>query len=135
MKKEQIQTEVDASYLYGILADAEKEETIASIFREMSEIEKGHAQAFLKKAGLPPELPPPSGRAKTLKWIGSIFGNDYILGVLMDTEKRLAGSIQSLRVATGTQPSLSDTAHVSILKNILSGSTNTQGSTITRFEQ
>ncbi len=135
MKLEQIQTEVDASYLYGILADAEKEETIASIFREMSDIEKGHALAFLKKSGLPQQLPPPSMRAKVLKTIGKVFGNDYILGVLMDTEKRLAGSIQSLRVATGTQPSLSDTAHVSILKNILSGTGNTQGSTITRFEQ
>lgn len=135
MKIEQIQTEVDASYLYGILAAAEKDEAIAAIFREMSDIEKGHALAFLKKSGLPQELPPPSGRARVLKMIGGLFGNDYILGVLMDTEKRLAGSIQTLRTTSGTKPSLSDTAHVSILKNILSGSTNTQGTTITRFEQ
>ena len=30
---------------------------------------------------------------KILKNIGKVFGNDYILGVLMDTEKRIAGSI------------------------------------------
>jgi hypothetical protein len=32
-------------------------------------------------------LPLPSKRAKVLKLIGKIFGYDYVLGVLLDTEK------------------------------------------------
>lgn len=44
-----IQTEVDASYLYSQLAKHEEDELVADIFRQMSEIEKGHAEAFLKK--------------------------------------------------------------------------------------
>jgi Rubrerythrin len=44
-----IQTEVDACYLYRKLADNETEETIASVFHQMSEIEKSHAEAFLQK--------------------------------------------------------------------------------------
>ena len=33
MKREQIQTEVDAAYLYSVLAEAEKDEAIATIFQ------------------------------------------------------------------------------------------------------
>lgn len=42
----QVQTEVDASYLYGVLAKYEANSEIAEIFSEMSEIEMSHARAF-----------------------------------------------------------------------------------------
>ena len=44
-----IQTEVDASYLYHLLAENEKDENVAKVFVQMSEIEHGHALAFMKK--------------------------------------------------------------------------------------
>ena len=135
MKREQIQTEVDAAYLYSVLAEAEKDEAIATIFREMCEIEKSHALAFLQKSGQQLPMPAPSMRAKILKNIGKVFGNDYILGVLMDTEKRIAGSIINHKKSMGESPTMTDTAHVSILQNILDGSATTPGSTVARFEQ
>ena len=59
-----IQTEVDASYLYGILADHEIDVQVAKIFRSMQEIELSHAEAFMKKRGLDLILlPKPSRRA------------------------------------------------------------------------
>ena len=68
-----IQTEVDASFLYALLAEHEEDANVAHVFREMSEIEMGHAKAFLKSKGLPDTaMPGPSGRAKTLKRIGKI---------------------------------------------------------------
>ncbi len=135
MKIEQIQTEVDAAYLYSVLAESEKDKAIASIFREMSEIEKSHALAFLQKMGQSNTMPPPSMRARILKTIGKIFGNDYILGVLMDTEKRIAGSIVNNKKSAGMSPTMIDTAHVSILRNILDGSATTPASSVARFEQ
>jgi rubrerythrin len=48
-----IQTEVDASFLYALLAEHEEDSNVAHVFREMSEIEMGHAKAFLKSKGLP----------------------------------------------------------------------------------
>lgn len=38
-----IQIEVDASYLYKVLADNEDDANVAHVFNEMSEIEKSHA--------------------------------------------------------------------------------------------
>ncbi len=136
MTNKSIQTEVDASFLYGILADNEPDEAIASIFRKMSGIEQDHALAFMKKNNPDAsQLPDPSRRARVLKSIGKVFGYDYVLGVLLDTEKSLSTSILRSRKRTQQAGSLSDTAHVTILKNILNTRTKISGSNLARFEK
>ncbi|MEO6302517.1 MAG: VIT1/CCC1 transporter family protein [Bacteroidia bacterium] len=131
-----IQTEVDASFLYSLLAEHEKDENVANVFRQMSEIEKGHALAFLKKNNMEAsQLPMPSGNAKVLKIIGKLFGYDYVLGVLLDTEKSISGSIAVARKKDKTPISISDTAHVTILKNILNSNSKISGSNLARFEK
>jgi VIT1/CCC1 family predicted Fe2+/Mn2+ transporter len=136
MNLKNIQTEVDASFLYRILAENETDNTIAQIFYQMSEIEKSHAVAFLKKLELDEShMPPPSGRAKVLKSLGRILGYDYILGVLLDTEKSLSSSILQSRKNLQQADSLSDTAHVTILKNILSSKAKVSGTDLARFEK
>jgi len=131
-----IQTEVDASFLYALLAEHEEDEQVAKVFREMSEIEMGHARAFLKSKGLPDSaMPAPSGRAKTLRRIGRIFGYDYVLGVLLDTEKALSAGVLNARKQQGMKNSISDTAHVSILRNILHSNKNIAGASLARFEK
>ncbi|HLO60616.1 MAG TPA: VIT1/CCC1 transporter family protein [Bacteroidales bacterium] len=136
MKLSNIQTEVDASFLYRILGENEEDKTISQVFFQMSDIEKSHAVAFLKKINLDEShMPPPSARAKMLKSIGRIIGYDYVLGVLLDTEKSLSSSILRARKNMSQTESLSDTAHVAILKNILNTKTRVSGSDLARFEK
>jgi rubrerythrin len=79
MKHKNLQTEIDASYLYRKLAEHETDSTIAEVFRQMSDIENGHATAFAKKENVSLEqLKKPSWRAKTLDFIGRVFGYDYV---------------------------------------------------------
>lgn len=52
MKSKAIQTEIDASYLYQKLAENEKDGVIANVYKQMSAIERGHAEAFAKKANM-----------------------------------------------------------------------------------
>lgn len=131
-----IQTEIDASYLYKVLGDHEEDPNIASVFHQMSDIERGHAIAFMKKNNLDISKPlPPSTKARILNTIGKIFGNDYILGVLLDTERSLSSSIIISRKRINANSSLSDTAHVTILKNILNNQPNVSGSNLARFEK
>lgn len=131
-----IQTEVDTGFLYKILAENEKDPHVARVFTEMSEIEHSHALAFLKKNNLDiSHLPPPSGRAKVLRFIGKVFGYDYILGVLLDTEKSISSSIVKVKRKSNAAPSLSDTSHVTILKNILNNHQDISGSNLARFEK
>lgn len=131
-----IQVEVDASYLYRILATHESDAHIAEIFMQMSEIEMGHAKAFLKANNLSEsQMPEPSGRAKILNKIGKVFGYDYVLGVLLDTEKSLSSSILKARRKSSMPSSISDTSHVSILKNIMYKSGIQSSQQLSKFEK
>lgn len=136
MNLKNIQTEIDAAFLYGLLAEKEEDPNVAAVFRQMSEIEQGHARAFAKKFKLDPaQLPHPSGRAKTLALIGKVLGYEYVLGVLLDTEKSISTAISGARRQSKTASSISDTAHVTILKNILNSSKTVSGSNLARFEK
>jgi VIT1/CCC1 family predicted Fe2+/Mn2+ transporter len=133
--KKGVQTEIDASYLYKKLAEHEDDSTIASVFRQMSEIEKGHAAAFIKKNGNKEAIISPSWRARLLNFIGRVFGYDYLLGVLMDTEKSISYATieskkQHSRSLTGTENN-----HVNILRAILERQSIVTGSQLSKFER
>jgi len=131
-----IQTEVDASFLYGLLAKNEADPSVADVFSQMSEIEKSHAIAFLESKGLPlSQLPGPSMRAKILHFLARTFGYNLLLGILLDTEKSLSSSVQHARKTTNTKRSISDTAHVTIVKNILKHHPEVGGQNVARFEK
>ena len=131
-----IQTEIDASYLYGKLAEHESDPTIANVFKQMSEIEQSHAEAFAIKANIPLEnLMVPSWRANTLNAIGIIFGYDYVLGVLMDTEKSLSNQVLNAKKKNNMEVTGTETNHVKILRTILEKEENVSGKHLSRFEK
>ncbi|MEZ4771566.1 MAG: VIT1/CCC1 transporter family protein [Bacteroidia bacterium] len=131
-----IQTEVDAAFLYQVLAENEEDPSVADVFRQMSEIEHGHALAFMAKRNLDIAiLPKPSRRAKILKFIGKVFGYDYVLGVLLDTEKSISANIRTTRNKSKSTHSISDTAHVTVLKNLLNSPRKISGANLARFEK
>jgi VIT1/CCC1 family predicted Fe2+/Mn2+ transporter len=136
MKKSNIQTEIDACYLYRKLAENEHDATIASVFGKMSEIEKGHAEAFAKRENISIEnLIQPSWRAMTLNAIGKIFGYDYILGVLMDTEKSISKNIISAKKKNNQEITGAETNHVKILRSILGNEENATIKHYSKFEK
>jgi len=136
MNLKNIQTEIDASFLYKVLAENEEDPNVKDVFFQMSEIEQSHAVAFMKNANIDISLmPAPSKRAQILKTIGKVLGYNYLLGVLLDTEKSISSSIISARKKSNSVPSLSDTAHVSILTNILNNHPKVAGSDLARFEK
>jgi vacuolar iron transporter family protein len=126
-----IQTEVDAAYLYNWLASKETNTTLAEIYKEMCAIENGHATSFIKNTNY--TLPNPSFKAKTITTLGSILGTNFVLGILLNTEKQLANSITKAR-SNAADASVSDTAHVAILQNILNNN-NAEPSSIATFEK
>ena len=136
MNLKNIQTEIDASFLYKLLSENEEDPNVADVFSQMSEIEQSHAIAFMKKSNFDLSLmPKPSARARILKSIGQVLGYNYLLGVLLDTEKSISSSIVSARKKSNSVPSLSDTAHVSILTNILNNHPKVSGTSLARFEK
>lgn len=131
-----LQIEVDACYLYNKLAEAESDATIASVFRQMSAIEKGHAEALLRKMNLDTSnaFPPASLRAKTLNTIGKVLGYDYVLGVLMDTEKGISTAVINAKNKNKLPITGSETNHVRILRTLLENEPKVTGSNVAKFE-
>ncbi len=130
-----IQTEVDTSYLYKKLSEHETDSDIAAVFLEMSQIEREHALSFLKKFNkTESSLPLPSKRARLLNKIGSLISYDIVLGIVLDTEKNLSRSILKHRKERGESRSVSDTAHVAILQNLIQNKTISPGQ-IAKFEK
>lgn len=135
LTKQNLQTEIDASFLYHKLAENESDETNAHVFSQMSEIENGHAQAFAK-ANLSSlaELPGPSFQARTLNLIGKIFGYNYVLGVLMDTEKTLSNAVITGKKKKNIAIKGNEANHVTILRSLLEKETSVTGSNLAKFE-
>lgn len=135
MKNKNIQTEIDACYLYRKLAENEADEAVANVFRQMSEIEQGHAEAFARKVNIPTEnLIKPSWRARTMNMIGKLFGYDYVLGAMMDTEKSLSNAIIKTKEKNKMEVNGSETNHVQILWSILDNDKNISGTQHAKFE-
>ena len=135
MKNKNIQTEIDACFLYQKLAAHEPDALLANVFRQMSEIEKGHAEAFAKKENIPLEnLLQPSWRAKTLNMVGKIFGYDYVLGALMDTEKSISNAVISTKKKNKQEITGAETTHVTILRSILEKEKKVSGAQLSKFE-
>jgi VIT1/CCC1 family predicted Fe2+/Mn2+ transporter len=130
-----LQTEIDASYLYKRLAVNETDETITHVFRQMSEIEHGHALAFAKANRFDANaLPGPSFQARTLNLIGKIFGYNYVLGVLMDTEKTLSNAVITGKKKKNIALKGNEANHVTILRSLLEKETSVTGSNLAKFE-
>ncbi len=135
MKNKNIQTEIDTCYLYQVLADNEQDPLVSDVFKRMSEIERGHAESLCKKLQIhPSELNKPSWRAKTLHTIGKIFGYDYILGVLMDTEKSISTNILSAKKKNKQELTGNEINHVKILRSILDTEGKISGKQLSKFE-
>lgn len=136
MNPKNVQTEIDACYLYRKLAENETDEAIANIFRKMGDIEQGHAEAFAAKENISTDnLIQPSWRAKTLNGIGKIFGYDYVLGSLMDTEKSLSNAIVKTKEQHNMELTGSETNHVKILWSIIDNEKTISGAQHAKFEK
>ncbi len=136
MKNKNVQTEIDASYLYQKLADHEEDPTIANVYRKMSGIEKGHAEAFARKENISLEnLMQPSRRARILNFIGKTFGYDYVLGVMMDTEVSISSAVVSTKKRHKQEITGSENNHVKILRSILEKEDKVTGLQLSKFER
>ena len=132
-----VQTEVDACFLYLKIAEAETDASIASVFRHLSEIEGSHAAgmlAGLAKQGIHIPMPPPSWRARVLNRIGKIFGYDYIIGVMMDTEKSIAQAVVRQKDQSNIPIKGDEGNHVKILQSLLNNQNKVSGEQLSRIE-
>lgn len=141
MKKQKIlssiQTEIDAAYLYTKLSEAEVDASVAKLYKGLSEIEMSHAKSMQKnkhEKGIAFELPKPSWRAKTLNRIGNLFGYEYVLTTLVETEKALALKQSVDKEKQNIPLQGNENNHVKILQSLISTQSKVSGETLSKLE-
>lgn len=115
-----IQNEVDAAFLYEQIAAAEKDEVIASYYRQMAALEQHHLQKMIEKGntlGISVSVKP-SLRSRILNFIGKKLGYSLISNMMVDTEKSISSSVIQKKLKEGEKLQGNETRHVSILKSL-----------------
>jgi len=86
--RENLQGEIDGIALYEALAESEKDEKLASVYRRLAAVERAHAEFWtkaLEKLGEKPNLRP-STRANIMAWLSRRLGASVMLPVVANAE-------------------------------------------------
>jgi VIT1/CCC1 family predicted Fe2+/Mn2+ transporter len=97
------QDEADAAYLYRILARAESDTRKKDIYARLAAVEDRHVEIWgdlLAKHGKRPGQFRPSGRARLLARLGSLFGPGFLLPMLLQEEGREVKTYLDMHRAT-----------------------------------
>ncbi|MCB9283318.1 MAG: VIT1/CCC1 transporter family protein [Lewinellaceae bacterium] len=136
--KSQLQEEIDAGFLYGKLAEAQEEPTMAQVLAQLGKIEEGHARKltarFREKE--PSFTPPgPSLRARTQWRLSKVFGTGFIMSNLSSMERGMARAAIIQKEKEGEPISGTEHTHLRIIEAVAQQpSTSVSGGLLARFE-
>ena len=102
--KNQLQTEVDTSFLYDSIAAIQSDKSLSRVLLCPDKIEKGHAKHMLDKVHkIEPnyKMPLPSGSAKFQLKLSKIFGYSSIISALSAVEKQFAENTVRNKIKVG----------------------------------
>ena len=134
----QLQEEVDTAFLYKQLAVRQKDPNTAHVFAEMGTIEESHTAAMLarirtKVPGYP--QPGPSSRARWQLKLAKLFGYDFIIAGLANTERTLASSTIRTKTRHGEPVSGFEHNHLRIIEALREQrQTEVSGNWLSRLE-
>jgi vacuolar iron transporter family protein len=131
------QDEVDSAAQYRAMADAEPDEGVAKIYRELADVEEKHAAFWenqLRDHGVDPGPRRPSWRARVLRWAARRFGARMILPTvaLRETVGRNDYAVQS--ETAHTQMPAQERSHARVLQAMLKRPEGALGSELARVE-
>jgi VIT1/CCC1 family predicted Fe2+/Mn2+ transporter len=91
--RENLQGEVDGAAVYDALAEAEADEQVSAVYRELARTERRHAAYWSERLGKARggktcAAPKPTPRARLMAWASRRFGPDAVLPVLTAAERR-----------------------------------------------
>ena len=102
--KNQLQTEVDTSFLYDSIAAIQSDKSLSRVLLSSGKIEKRHSEHLLDKVHkIEPnyKMPLPSGSAKFQLKLSKIFGCSSIISALSAVEKQFAENTVRNKIKVG----------------------------------
>lgn len=131
------QDEIDSAAQYRAMADAEPDEAVARIYRELADVEDKHAgfwERQLAAQGIDPGPRTPSWRARVLRWAARRFGARVLLPTV--SEREAAGRDDYVRQTetAHTRMAAQERSHARVLQAMLRRPAGASGSTLARVE-
>lgn len=131
------QDEIDSAAQYRAMADAEPDEAIARIYRELADVEERHAGFWedqLRKRGVEPGPRRPSWRARVLGWMAKRFGARTILPTVASREAVGRNDYVGQAETAHTRMPAQERSHARVLQVLRGRPEGTQGSKLARVE-
>jgi VIT1/CCC1 family predicted Fe2+/Mn2+ transporter len=133
-----LQDELDSAELYRRIAAAEQDESLASVYRRLAEVEERHATFWaerLRAAGETVPAPRVGWRTRVLGWLAQRFGTALVVPTIDAMEQADAGSYDAQPEAADTELPAEERSHARLLRAIGSGqSGGLQGPALARLE-
>lgn len=136
--KNQIQTEIDTSFLYKSIANIQSDDNLNKVLLALAQIEDGHAAhmlATIREVEPNFQAPQPSKRAKIQLKLGKIFGYSSIISNLAGVEKQFAINTVKDKLQSGEKLSGFEHNHLKIIEAVNNNSAlNVSGGFLSKFE-
>ncbi len=131
------QDEIDAAIQYRAMAEAELDDGISRVYRELADVEDRHATFWEKQLeanGVDPGPRTPSWRARTLTWLARRFGARVILATVASREDAGRDDYARQSESKHTRMAAQERSHARVLKVMLRRTEGASGSTLARVE-
>lgn len=136
--KQQLQTEVDTSFLYASIAGIQTDQNLKRVLESLSDIEKNHANHLLQKILISDpnwQMPDASSRARFQLRLGKIFGYGSIISNLSGIEKQFAQNSIQNKLKQGEKPTGFEHNHLNIIEAVNNNAAlNVSGGFFSKFE-
>jgi VIT1/CCC1 family predicted Fe2+/Mn2+ transporter len=114
--------EIDSAAQYRAMADGERDERTAGIYRELAAMEEKHASFWedrLRKANAQVPVRAPSWRARVLCFVAQRFGAGAVLPTVATREYRDRDAYEAQPETMGTKMVAQEWSHARVLRSIL----------------
>lgn len=116
--------EIDSAALYRVVADAERDDALARVYRRLAEVEEAHARFWedkLREAGRPAPPRAIGWRTRALAWLARRFGPSFILPTLDEMERADRHSYDGQPETAGSRLPAEERSHARLLREIAGG--------------
>jgi VIT1/CCC1 family predicted Fe2+/Mn2+ transporter len=136
--RDNLQNETDGAALYRLMAEADPDSELASVYRRLANAEDGHADLWRRKlveAGCDPSVIRPSARVWLVGWLARRFGVNTVIPVVLGMEAGGSLAYESQKDASAAGMARDERSHARIFRHIARGNrSGLSGPSVARAE-
>lgn len=135
--RKNLNSELDAVYLYECLASLEKNPALAEVYRRLAQTEAGHASTWetkLRDAGAQVTAYRPGWRTRMLCFLAARFGVSFVLPTIAGIEQGARSHYDGQPEPEAAKMSSQERTHAHIFKHLARTTSGIDGSSVARIE-